>query len=193
MNAFERSAVQRIVDKATAAGVEVPAAVSTWLDTCGSGSYAARAWAAAHPGEDGLGCCWGDVSRGPEACICWVPVYALEQAPPRPPTSPQDLIAQPAMCGDCAFRKGSPERADAWTEVALLELAEEGKPFWCHAGMRRPAHWEHPDGRVVDGSPDDWKPPMVNGIPYRADGSPGLLCAGWMARAARARGEIRSA
>lgn len=55
--------------------------------------------------------------------------------------------------------------------------------------MRRPVRWEHPDGRTIDGSPDDWQPAIINGLPYRADGRPGLLCAGWAARAARTTAE----
>jgi hypothetical protein len=115
-----------------------------------------------------------------------VPVFDVEQQRPRPPAGPEELAVQRALCGDCAFRKGSPERADEWTESALFDLAASSVPFWCHQGMRRPVRWEHPDGRTVAGSTDDWQPPMVAGIPYQADGTPGLLCAGWAARAARA-------
>lgn len=185
MSAFERRAVQRIVDQATDAGVTIPAELTAYLE-CGGGSYAARAWADAHPDFEGTGCCWGEVHGGPAHCICWKPIYEQEQQSPRPPAGPQDLHAQTRMCGDCAFRKGSPERADEWSESALLELAAEGTPFWCHEGMRRPVRWEHPEGRTVVGSPDDWQPPMVAGVPYRLDGSPGLVCAGWAARSSRA-------
>lgn len=185
MSAFEQYAVQRIVDQAKDLGVTIPPELTEFLD-CGAGSYAARAWAKAHPEDEGSGCCWGDVTGGPSHCICWIPVYEQEQQAPRPPSGPQDLTVQERMCGDCAFRKDSPERADEWSEMALFQLAADGKPFWCHEGMRRPVRWEHPDGRTVEGSPDDWQPPMVDGVPFRLDGSPGLLCAGWAARTARA-------
>jgi len=84
-----------------------------------------------------------------------------------------------------AFRKDSPERSVAWEEEALLALPASGDPFWCHDGMRRPSTWRHPAGVLIDGDPADYRPPQRSGIPYRADGSPGLLCAGWMARAVR--------
>ncbi len=192
VSAFERAAIQRVIDKATAAGVPVPAEVHDALEHAGHGSNGgAMAWVAAHPDReswpaDAFGCCWGSTNRGPEACYCWQPVFEVDQQEPRPPACSTDLAARPSLCGDCAFRKGSPERADAFSEEALFASADEGHPFWCHDGMVRPARWRHPALGEVEGSPDDWQPPIVAGIPYRADGSPGLLCAGWMARVARA-------
>ena len=115
---------------------------------------------------------------GLEGCTCWVPVYDVAQVDP----APGDLEPRAAMCGDCAFRPGSPERADEWTREALYDLAEPGRPaFFCHDGMRRPVAWRHPAGPEVPGHPDDWQPPIRAGVPYRADGRPGLLCAGWTA------------
>jgi hypothetical protein len=189
VNAFEAAAVQTLLDKAAALGVEVPARSRATFERCQTGVTGGHLWVAAHPGcEDGTACCcWGAVLNDEWGCTCWVAEYDIEQAPPRPPTGPGWAGAAEAMCDDCAFRKGSPERAEAYTEETLLGLAEAGKPFWCHTGMRRPARWRHPDGRVIDGSTDDWQPPIDGaGIPYRADGSPGLLCAGWAARAGRA-------
>lgn len=192
MSAFEQTAIQRVIDKATAAGVPVSDEVHTALEHAAGGSNGgAMAWVAAHPDEDAwppeaFGCCWGSTMRGPAGCYCWVPVFDVEQAEPRPPACAEDLSARPSLCGDCAFRKGSPERADGFSEEALFASAEQGHPFWCHQGMRRPNRWVHPLLGEVEGSPDDWQPPIVNSIPYQADGSPGLLCAGWMARAVRA-------
>lgn len=183
INDFERRAVQRIIDRANTVGVAVPRDIAGLLEH-GRSNHGAILWARAHPGEDGPGCCWGAAQHGPEGCTCWVPVYDVVQAPPVPPV--EDLPVQKAMCGDCAFRKGSPERDGSWREEALLTLAEDGLPFYCHEGIRRPVRWEHPDGRQVEGVPDDWRPPVVQGVPYRIDGRPGLLCAGWAARAARA-------
>lgn len=182
---FERRAVQRIITQANTLGVPVPNEISALLEH-GRGNHGALLWARAHPDDDGVGCCWGDVQNGAEGCRCWVPIYDAEQAVPVPPASPDDIQIQKRMCGDCAFRKGSPERTDEWKDEALLSLAEEGTPFYCHEDMRRPVRWEHPDGRVIDGSTDDWQPPIIRGLPYRIDGRPGLLCAGWAARAARA-------
>ncbi|MEU4754889.1 hypothetical protein AB0F93_28345, partial [Micromonospora tulbaghiae] len=114
------------------------------------------------------------------------PVFDVDQADPQLVTSPADITVRARMCGDCAYRPGSPERSEEFMAEELLALPEEGKAFYCHDGMRRPARWEHPDGRVVDGSTDDWQPPMVAGVPYRVAGRPGLLCAGWAAHGRRA-------
>jgi hypothetical protein len=180
---FERYAVARVVREAEQLGVEVPGELCNIDAAPHDGSYAARRWAQLHPDDDATICCYGSVDR-PDRCTCWQPVYAVEQAPPRPPADPGDLQVQEGMCGDCAFRPGSPERGDEWMAEALYAAAAGGIPFWCHQGMRRPDHWLHPDGRRVEGSSDDWQPPIVNRIPYRADGAPGLLCAGWAAVAA---------
>lgn len=184
-NELERLAVQRVIDQATAAGIEVPAEVQQ-ICTGGPTNGGAVLWARAHPDDDGAGCCWGEVNSGPAGCNCWVPIFDTEQADPVVLAVPG---VQTEMCGDCAFRKGSPERADAFMEEALLALPAQGKAFYCHEGMRRPARWQHPDGRTIPGSPDDWQPAMVRGVPFRADGQAGLLCAGWAARAARVAAE----
>jgi hypothetical protein len=69
--------------------------------------------------------------------------------------------------------------------VFLEELAATGQRFWCHQGMRRTVVLRHPCGVEVAGHPAAYRPPVVAGIPYQADGSPGLLCAGWLARSRR--------
>lgn len=189
MSDFERYAVQRLLDQAAAVGVDVSGMSAGSMCNPG-GSTGARQWSRLHPDADPVGCCMGEALDGPEGCTCWRPVYEVDQAEPRPPQCNEDLLVQVRMCGDCAFRKDSPERADKWSEDALFDLARGGKPFWCHQGMRRPIRHVHPDGRVVDGDTADWNPPSVQGIPYQADGSPGLLCAGWMAHAVRAHVEV---
>jgi hypothetical protein len=40
----------------------------------------------------------------------------------------EDLLVQPRMCGDCAFRKDSPERSTPFEEEALFALARSGLP-----------------------------------------------------------------
>lgn len=182
---FERRAIQRLIDKATDMGVEVPRKVAE-IVCADQRNIGAMLWVKANPGADGPGCCWGDVNGGPDSCNCWVPVFDVDQAEPVMPASPADFEVQRRVCGDCAYRKDSPERADSYTEETLLALPAEGQAFYCHEGMRRPVLWKHPDGRMVAGSPDDWQPPTVRGVPFRIDGRPGLLCAGWAARAARA-------
>jgi hypothetical protein len=192
---FERAAVQRLIDQATAAGVPIPDPVRAALERAGhNASTGAELWLAANPDANSQPpeahmCCDGAAYRGPASCTCWTPVYDLRQAEPRPPTGPEDLAVRDGMCGDCAFRKGSPERAVAWTEETLMDLPVKREPFWCHDGIRRPAYWHHPRLGDVPGTPDDYQPPVVANIPYRADGAPGLLCAGWMARASRAARE----
>lgn len=180
MSDFERAAVARIIDLAERAGVEVPDDIRALLDRCDS-SHAARTWTERYPDWVPAmpGCCYGDALRGPEACTCWEPIFAVEQAPPRPPSSPADLTVRGSRCGDCAYRRDSPEKADEWSAEHLVHLAATGTPFWCHDGMRRPVLWRHPDGREIEGSTADWQPAMVGPVPFRADGSPGLLCAGW--------------
>jgi hypothetical protein len=139
-------------------------------------------------GEATMGCCWGTVIRGPENCTCWEPEYSLEQAEPE-----KDLLPMPRakMCDDCAFRPNSPERNgdDSYANAddgALDELVAGGQPFYCHTGMRLPLRWVHPSGATVDGHPGAYDPPIVRRdgipVPYKADGTPANICAGWWMR-----------
>ena len=88
----------------------------------------------------------------------------------------------PRRCSDCAFLRNSPERADEYTAEWLDRIAATGERFWCHDGLRRPAYWRHPSGVTIPGDPADYQPPIIDGVPYRANGRPGDLCAGWTAR-----------
>jgi hypothetical protein len=94
--------------------------------------------------------------------------------------------ARDAMCGDCAYKPGSPERQGDSRyngDAGLLDdLVRTATPFFCHVGVRRVARLAHPSGAVVDVPPGDYQPPVEGGIPYKADGTPGELCAGWSAR-----------
>jgi hypothetical protein len=183
MSELERLAVQRVIDQATALGVDVPADIHEIAAKCAAGATPGGWWVEQNPGVDYTpGCCWGESLRGPDGCTCWTPVYNVDQAPPQPDG---DLQIRDSRCDDCAFRQDSPERANEVMEQALYALADTGQPFWCHDGMRRPHHWVHPDGRTVPGDPHDWRPPVADQIAYRANGQPGLLCAGWAARARR--------
>jgi len=185
VSAFERHAVARTLRRAAEAGVEIPESLTGLLATMECHSYPGKRWADEHPDADPSGCCWGAIFVGSEACTCWEPVYDVEQAALIPPASAADIAVRTRMCADCAYRPDSPERSDVFTEEALLELPSAGELFWCHDGLRRPTHWVHPDGRTVDGSPHDYRPAQLKGIPYQADGHPALLCAGWMARVLR--------
>ncbi|HET9889703.1 MAG TPA: hypothetical protein VFQ42_04310 [Mycobacterium sp.] len=142
------------------------------------------------PAGDG-GCCWGEIVNGPAGCTCWKPVYDLDQAEPDP-TAVRWLgagvtpVTRRRMCHDCAYRPNSPEKRGeegyAGDAEFLERIAAADERFWCHQGIRRPAKWVHPSGAEWVGSPAAYSPPKVNGVPYRADGSPAELCAGWDAR-----------
>jgi len=136
-------------------------------------------------------CCLGAAGMGPERCTCWQPVYDLDQTYPDP-TAVKLLAAgvQPvtrsAPCHDCAYRPGSPERRGedgyAGDQDLLDRIVERGERFWCHQGMRKLVAWRHPAGVTVPVTVDGYGPPGVDGVPYRADGSPAEVCGGWAAR-----------
>ncbi|MEV5710105.1 hypothetical protein [Actinoallomurus sp. NPDC052274] len=133
-------------------------------------------------------CCLGAAVYGPDRCTCWTPVHDLDQQPvtPGPPAAPDPL----RMCGMCAYRPHSPERRGeagyAGDEELLEELVATGRPFYCHAGIRRVTRWEHPGGVEVPGHPGAYDPPIIDGVPYRADGTPANLCGGWLLLRAKA-------
>lgn len=132
--------------------------------------------------DTGGTCCYGAAVYGPHRCTCWRPVYDLDQAEPQPGI-PE---VRERMCGDCAYRPGSPEqRGDdgvAGDGDLLESLAASGTPFWCHDGIRRPVKLVHPSGVEIPGHPANYDPPRLGAMPFRADGRPALLCAGWAAR-----------
>lgn len=136
-------------------------------------------------------CCWGTVMRGPEGCTCWQPIYQADQTPPDQQTV--ELlragilpVTRTRRCGDCAYRPDSPERRGdehvTGNQELLDRIVQAGERFWCHQGIRRPVAWRHPSGVEIPGSDADYRPPIVDGVPYRADGTPAELCAGWAAR-----------
>lgn len=139
---------------------------------------------------DGM-CCPGAAVYGPQRCTCWTPVYELEQAPVDQ-TAMRLLdagvapVTRQRMCEDCAYRPNSPEKSGDETyagDPEFLEgIADRGERFWCHAGMRIPVRWRHPSGMEIPAHPGGYDPPRVGSVPYRADGSPAELCAGWDAR-----------
>lgn len=184
MSALQRQAVAQFIDQADELGVPVPQRVQDIV--CGGAwNGGALLWEQAHPADQEVrGCCWGEVERGGSACTCWTPVYDVAQQVPTAVTGPYEAAAE--RCADCAFRPGSPELSEDYMAETLLGLAARGERFWCHQGMRRPLTWQHPDGRTIAGDPADWQPPIdrTTGVPFRADGRPGLLCAGWAGQAA---------
>lgn len=155
--------------------------MSTFGNICGTGP----SWP--DVGNSEVPCCDGSAMFGPGRCTCWEPVYDLEQQPLQ---RGADAGTRDTKCVDCAYRPGSPERAGdpaaAADHEALLALARSGQTFWCHQGMRRPSRWRHPTSGVeIDGSTLNYEPPIADGKPWKADGTPGDLCAGWAAIRAR--------
>jgi hypothetical protein len=69
-------------------------------------------------------------------------------------------------------------------DAGKLELyAAMGHRFWCHDGLLRVVQWRHePSGVTIPAHPATYTPPVRDGVPYKADGSAGYLCAGWDAR-----------
>jgi hypothetical protein len=131
-------------------------------------------------------CCIGSAAMGPQYCTCWEPVYDLEQhdITPGKPAS-----ARSTLCGDCAYRPGSPERSGDERYIGdpefLAQIAQTGDIFWCHQGLRRVVKLRHPSGAEVVIETDHYDPPKDGGVPFKADGTPGDICAGWSAHRAR--------
>lgn len=133
-------------------------------------------------------CCDGSAVKGPQYCTCWEPAFDAEQQP----VSKGEPGKRTAPCSDCAYRIGSPERQgdERYNGDAefLDRIVVTGERFFCHAGIRQAVKLVHPSGAEVDLlalAPGDYRPPVENGVPYKADGTPGDLCAGWAARRAR--------
>jgi hypothetical protein len=135
-------------------------------------------------------CCEGAAYLGPDRCTCWVEVHAVDQADPR---TDQHAGIGESPCSTCAYRPDSPERTGAdhvAGDAAMLDdIVKTGQPFWCHTGMRHVVALEHPAGIRVE-LPDEhqaaaFRPLIVNDVPYKADGTPADICAGWAARRLR--------
>jgi hypothetical protein len=121
-------------------------------------------------------CCLDAIEGGPADCTCWEPVYEVDQAKPNLTLAP---TTRTAMCADCAYRPDSPERQgdDRYQD----HLGDDAAPFWCHQGMRKPVAYRHPAGITVEAEADHYAPPIHQGVPRKADGTPGDRCAGWAA------------
>lgn len=141
------------------------------------------------PEVDGGSCCYGAAMNGPQGCTCWRPVYDLEQQPLQDGLMPLPPVPV-RLCATCAYRPGSPERTGTGgyegDQVLLDELVATGSPFFCHQGVRRTLRLRHPAGVEVDGHPGDYDPPIAAGFPWKADGTPADVCAGWLLLAAKA-------
>lgn len=143
-------------------------------------------------------CCLGRAEYGPGRCTCWREEYDIDQSILlETTTTPQP---RPSMCDDCACRANSPERRgdDRYVHAGELDYVLAGdRPFHCHDGIRRVIGWRHatestfvavlelraaaPELGLTD---DDYRPPVVDDVPYQASGRPAFVCAGWAAHQA---------
>lgn len=135
---------------------------------------------------DGVPCCLGTAVNDWDACTCWQPIY---DPPEQARMLRGEVTVMPGMCGDCAYRPGSPERRGSPDAAAdghdLDDLAISGERFWCHDGMRRIVAMRHTGtGETIEITGQHHYDPPIDwlGIPHRVDGTPGALCAGWDAR-----------
>jgi hypothetical protein len=70
------------------------------------------------------------------------------------------------MCNNCAFRKGSPERADLWRWMQVSETVEYDQAFHCHKGLQLNFN---PETQTATFDPPDAAKGRVT------------VCAGWLA------------
>jgi hypothetical protein len=132
-------------------------------------------------------CCIGSAVMGIRRCTCWEPVYDLTQDVGLITEAIPEARAE--MCHDCAYRPDSPEHANEHTAEMIDSLPDAGTPFFCHQGIRCIVAWRHPCGLELPSGSGAYDPPIMTlrgaRIPFRADGQPGLVCAGWATRHAR--------
>jgi len=76
------------------------------------------------------------------------------------------------MCDNCAFRKGSPERADPYRWAEVQETLANGSAFHCHKGLNM----------TIKGTDCAFDPP-------EASKGHVTICAGWFATYAKSFGK----
>lgn len=135
-------------------------------------------------------CCETAAYSNGKACSCWEPIFSA----PTPPVLLEGPQApRPKMCHDCAYRPGSPERTEVDGEQLEAPLSQ---PFQCHDGMPKLLGWTHPElpgaclVAAAIGDRDSFGPVIRGAQSWRADGTPALMCAGWVA-VSGARGHRR--
>lgn len=132
-------------------------------------------------GDEDRTCCFGSSVVG--RCTCWEAEYDREQAPIDRNAAVE--IRPGGPCSDCGCKADQPEAS------LVASLADTGTPFYCHEGMRRKLADVHPDGSRIESGPADYQPLIDHeiGLPFRANGQPAYLCAGWAARTKKAARE----
>lgn len=144
-----------------------------WSHVCGAPTSALPA-----PDKDSP-CCWTAAETDGKACECWEEIY---WPPPTPDILAGPMATRTRLCHDCAYRPGSPERAEEDGEQLDAVLYQ---PFTCHQGMPVLVGYRHPQ---IDGlsmlarglhDRDNFGPVTRGAQAWKANGSPAELCAGW--------------
>lgn len=131
------------------------------------------------PESTGYGCCYGAAFTDGERCTCWatvlepVPTAEVQEGP---------MPINTRRCGDCAYRRDSPERQERDGDTMPYI---PGHIFTCHVGMPRAVAYVHPCGErreTPTGTEfDDYHPIQRGDRAWQADGRPAVVCAGWAA------------
>lgn len=148
------------------------------------------------PDDADVPCCMAAVNTDGRSCTCWEPirldlddlhrvdvdqvVAELRDTPPTSRLCEGPPAIRPTMCGDCAYRPGSPERQRADGEQLDYSIRDR---FYCHDGMPAVVAWWHPPTGTVTRVQDraHYAPEIRADLAWRHDGRPGTLCAGWAA------------
>jgi hypothetical protein len=99
-----------------------------------------------------------------------------------------ELLSFKVMCDNCAFRKGSPERADRLRWGELQQTLARGGEFYCHKGVPLKASIEEiaagaPDSRMAFDFPQEVKTVDIAGEahPYPSYQREHMrMCRGWL-------------
>lgn len=131
------------------------------------------------PDPDGVPCCEATAySHDGTGCTCWVAVLDVERTDQ---VQEGPHVIRRRMCGDCAYRPGSPERQESEGDLPPYSRAAR---FYCHDGMARAVGYQHPllgDATVPAPNDADYRPLTRGAQAWQADGQPAVLCAGWAA------------
>jgi hypothetical protein len=121
---------------------------------------------------DAIPCCWAS-AHDLGQCTCWLTVVA-----PHPTQRVQEgpNAIRSGRCGDCAYRRDSPERRELdGDELPYVDTQR----FYCHDGTPKTIAYVHPSGAVQVPGRDSYEPILRDGRAWMADGRPALICAGW--------------
>lgn len=129
-------------------------------------------------------CCYGSASNGPTHCECWVAEYSDDRQKPKG----GDMQLRVTQCQDCAYRHDSAEWNDPVERAKLIAHALGDGVFSCHQGTPYVVRWRHPEGMVIEaerdaaGNINTYEPLIIGSTPFKANGEPADLCAGYATR-----------